>query len=118
MKSVFNTRAVMLALASLTGTAALAAPPEEPSKVVQIGDLNLGNPQGIATLYRRLQGAAVYVCQMPQGTKQLRLEVDIRSCRADAINRAVSQVNLPALSAMHFTRTGYQVETQQYADRR
>jgi len=117
MKSVCHTRAVLLALAGLACTATFAAPPEEPSKVVMIGDLNLGNPQGVATLYRRLQGAAAHVCQMPQGTKQLRLAVDIKACRADTINRAVSQVNLPALSAMHFARTGFQVDTQQYADR-
>jgi len=109
------TRTAILLLASVP---ALAASPEIPSKVVSYADLNLSAKAGIASLYTRIERAAAYVCHLPQGTKQLRLLTDIKACRADAINRAVGQMNLPALNELHLARTGRKAEPQQYAERR
>ena len=111
-------RSAILLVASLPCAAALAASPEIPTKVVSYADLNLTAKAGIASLYTRIERAAAYVCHLPQGTKQLRLLSEIKECRADAIQRAVAQVNLPALNDWHFARTGQNVESQQFAERR
>ena len=89
-----------------------------PMTTVKYADLNLSTPSGIAALYQRIERAAVEVCQLPQGTRQLKLETELKACRAAATDRAVGQADLPKLSAMHFAKTGRQVDSAQYADRR
>jgi hypothetical protein len=69
-------------------------------------------------LYKRITRAAVEVCDLPQGTLQLKIEAEIKSCRIDATDRAVVQANLPQLNAMHLAKTGRNVSTRQYAGRR
>jgi UrcA family protein len=89
-----------------------------PSTTVRFGDLNLKSQEGVAALYRRIERAAVEVCDMPQGTLQLRIESELKSCRADATDRAIVQANLPKLSALHLAKTGRNVGNAQYAGRR
>jgi len=89
-----------------------------PSKTVRYADLNLKSQEGIAALYKRIERAAVEVCDMPQGTLQLRIESELKACRADATDRAIVQANLPTLNALHLAKTGRNVGTVQYADRR
>jgi len=91
---------------------------EQPTKTVNYADLNLHSPAGLAALYQRIEVAAIAVCDLPQGTQQLKLESDLKSCRADAVDRAIVQANLPRLNALHLATTGRNVGTGQLADRR
>ena len=111
-------RSAAIVLAGILCGEALADAPAVPSKTVSHSDLNLDTSAGVATLYQRIWRAAAEVCQLPQGTRQLIVESQIRTCRADAVDRAILQVNLPALSALHLARTGRKVDNPQYADRR
>ena len=105
-------------LAVLGGASALAEGPQEPMKAVKYSDLNLTSQTGVAALYQRIERAAADVCQLPQGTRQLKIESEIKACRNQATDRAISQANLPALNAMHLEKTGRRVDGAQYADRR
>jgi len=105
-------------LAVMASAMALAESPQEPMKAVGYSDLNLTTQTGVAALYQRIEHAAADVCQLPQGTRQLKIESEIKACRNEATDRAISQANLPALTAMHFEKTGRRVDGAQYADRR
>ncbi len=107
-----------LILAILCSAACLADTPPAPMATVKYADLNLATSSGVAALYQRIERAAAQVCQLPQGTHQLKLESELKACRAEATDRAVGHANLPTLSAMHFARTGRQIGPGQYADRR
>ena len=111
-------RALTLVLAALLSVPALAGAPADPTKKVKFADLNLGSAAGVNALYQRIERAAREVCHLPHGTLQLKLEKELKACKADATDRAVLQANIPALSALHLARTGRQVESRQYADRR
>jgi len=78
---------------------------------------DLNSSAGIATLYQRIERAAADICQLPQGSKLLTTQSEIRNCRANAVDRAILQANLPALSSLHVARTGRNVDNSQYADR-
>jgi UrcA family protein len=108
-------RAILLLVA---GSGAAMADPAAPSAAVKYGDLNLHSPEGIATLYRRIERASVAVCDLPQGTRQLKLESELKACRADATDRAIVAANLPRLNSLHLARTGRDVSHPRYADRR
>jgi UrcA family protein len=86
------------------GTSAAAA--TDTSKiVVPYGDLNLSAAQGIEALYHRIQAAAQQVCVVLDGrTIQQRSQFD--SCKLSAINNAVSDVAVPALSDYYNERNG------------
>ena len=119
MTSINLIRCAAVLLAAVTGGNVLAGgSPAEPSKTITHSDLNLSSAAGVAVLYQRIERAAEEVCQLPMGTKMLRLEVEIKACRADAADRAITQANLPALSALHLARTGRKPHASQYADRR
>jgi UrcA family protein len=118
MKSSNLIRCAAVLIATLGCGTALAAGPAAPSKTVSHADLNLDSSAGVAALYQRIERAAVEVCQLPRGTQLLKIETEIKSCRAGAVDRAVLQANLPALSALHVARTGRKVDNAQYADRR
>ena len=118
MTSTTLIRCAAILLAGIPFGSVLAADPAEPSKAITYADLNLNSSAGIAALYQRIERAASEVCQAPQGTKQLKIEQEVRACRANSVDRAIVQVKLPALSALHVARTGRKVDTAQYADRR
>lgn len=109
------TAAVLTAL--LCGSV-LASPPADPTKTVNYEDLNLRTTAGVNALYQRIEKAANEVCQLPKGTQQLKLESELKACKADATDRAVMQANLQALTSLHLARTGRQVDPGRYADRR
>ena len=70
------------------------------SQVVHFSDLNLSSDAGIRTLYQRIRGAAQRVCG--DADRSLRLEQpNYQTCVRKAVDDAVSQVNKPALTAMH-----------------
>jgi UrcA family protein len=78
----------------------------EPLKhVVSYGDLDLNQPQGIVTLYTRVQTAAVDVCA-PLGSVDMLRRAHLEPCVAEATSRAVKSVNIPALTAYSGLRDG------------
>ena len=90
---------------------------DPPTKTVHYADLNLKSPEGIAALYARIERAAVEVCDMPQGTLQLRIESEIKACRNDATDRAIVSADLPRLNALHLAKTGRNAGSDHYAGR-
>lgn len=79
---------------------ATAATPDEDvlKQVVGYGDLNLDRIEGIAALYRRVSNAAEQVCAPLQSREMARMSAR-KGCINGAISRAITQINLPALTA-------------------
>ncbi len=119
MISKVTFRCATVVIAALVSGSVLAGTPVEPSKTVSYADLNLNNSAGVEALYKRIKKAAYEVCQMPTGTHQIRIESEFKACKADAVDRAVLQTNVPTLTALHQSKTGRNVNSGQYAaDRR
>ena len=76
-----------------------------PSRVVKFADLDLTRSAGVAALYARLQSAARQVCQ-PVAERDLKAEALARSCEAQAVERAVNEINVPQLASYYRDRTG------------
>lgn len=74
------------------------------SVTVRYAELDLSKPQGVEALYLRIRGAAKRVCTADYSTA-IRDQVSWRNCYQDAIERAVRQVNVPTLTALHRART-------------
>ena len=94
-------------LACGTNPAAAAGPDADPApaRVVDYADLNLASPAGISALYRRIRNAAHIVCDFSGDTRRLADHGDQIECRSRATERAVLQVGLPALKALHLAST-------------
>lgn len=75
------------------------------SVVVRYAELDLSKPQGIDALYIRIQGAAKLVCRADSSVLGRYPRVSSSKCYQDAIERAVTQVNLVKLTALHRART-------------
>jgi UrcA family protein len=84
-----------LAMAAQTATAADFQGPKQ--LLVQYADLDLTRPAGAQALFRRIQGAAKLVCS-PLASKDL-LQTRFEHCVSDAVAKAVTQIDRPALSA-------------------
>jgi UrcA family protein len=111
--SRFNSRALtVLAGCLLAGTlsVAQAGSPEAtadaavPKLVVNYGDLNLSTTDGNAALYQRITAAARRVCPL-EDSRNLARAAYTNSCRAEAVARAVRDVNSPRLAALLAKRT-------------
>ena len=118
MNSFVNIRVTAAVLATLVCGSVFADVPADPSMTVSYADLNVKSPAGVEALYKRIKKAAYEVCQIPTGTHQIKIESELKACKADAIDRAVQQSNLPSLTALHQSKTGRTVDAPQYADRR
>jgi UrcA family protein len=96
-------RTAVLVGCSLAGALGVAqaatAGNEVPTIVVRYGDLNLATEDGVQTLYRRLSVAAQEVCPLGD-PKMLSQYTQNKTCRAEAIARAVHDVNSPKLAAL------------------
>jgi UrcA family protein len=104
------TVSIAVAILSIGGTA-LAVPEATagaalPARVVRFDDLNLGQPRGVAMLYGRIQAAAAQVCGDAQRVGSRIVSTAWQVCVAKAVDRAVAQVDRPALTAYHEARTG------------
>lgn len=107
-------RTALLVGCSLVGTlgvaqastpgASLTLSDAVPSAVVNYGDLNLATVAGARTLYQRLAAAALEVCPI-QDAHSLADVAHSHTCRAEAVARAVRQVNSPQLAALSADRT-------------
>jgi len=90
-------------LAVTTASFAAAPSDEAPSVTVRYDDLNLANASGVDALYHRISGAARAGCP-GEYTRDLRVLAGIESCRANAIAKAVREVNNPQLAMVHAAR--------------
>ena len=86
-----------------TASDSVALSDEVPTAVVNYADLNLATEAGARTLYQRLAAAAQEVCPI-QDARSLAQVAHSHSCRAEAVARAVRQVNSPKLAALHADR--------------
>ncbi len=83
-----------------------AAISEVRSDVVTVSydDLNLANPAGLDSLYRRIRFAANDVC----GVENMRVSLDVvrknRECVAGSIESAIGQIGDARLTALHKTK--------------
>ena len=84
--------------ATPAGTVSLSD--EVPTVVVRYGDLNLATEAGARKLYQRLSAAAQAVCPAQDAHSLAQLESN-HTCRANAIARAVHEINSPQLAALH-----------------
>ena len=84
----------------------MAADREEVRQVVvRFGDLNLSNPSGAATLYRRIAAAANEVCSaFDLGSRELGSRASVDACVRKAISGAVTKVGRPELFAVYNAR--------------
>jgi UrcA family protein len=94
--------------AALTGYSvsahAVASAVKVRSHTIRYAELDLAKPQGVEALYIRIGGAARRVCRADFSLR-LRDRLNMRNCYQDAIGRAVKQVNLPTLTAIHRAKT-------------
>jgi UrcA family protein len=97
--------AILAAALILTPIAAHCADPL-PQVRVSVADLNLSNPQGIATLYTRLQQAAAEVCGHEPQIRELRQHATWSECVRAALDAAVVQVRSIGLEALHAKHVG------------
>jgi UrcA family protein len=97
---------VFLLAAAWQGDAAAATPApragtDANSVVVHFADLNLDQPAGVATLYRRINFAAGHVCGEPYRTGSHVISDDWSNCVTQAVHRAVLALDRPTLNAYH-----------------
>jgi UrcA family protein len=100
-RTVSTLAAAALSTIALAGSPAIAGQVETSSVIVSFADLNLGQPQGMATLDSRLRIAARRVCDTGErDTHSRRLEAE---CRVKAVAGARTEVAA-------ITRTGDRTE--------
>jgi UrcA family protein len=87
---------------SLPAICAAADSSDLPRVTVKFGDLNLSNPEGATTLYRRINAAAREVCKSYDvGRGNFKLPGNANPCVRKAIGDAVTKVGHPALFAIY-----------------
>jgi len=98
--------ALLVFPALFTMEPALAATEAVPSVTVRYHDLNLNNPEGVATLYERIHNAATVVCRPEEGPQVVnRIFWNAwNDCFNHAIANAVKAVHNEQLSAYHWQR--------------
>jgi UrcA family protein len=73
---------------------------------VSYADLDLSQPDGIRTLYVRIQGAASVLCGSTEATSGARPAAVDDECARNTISAAVYGARIPRLKVLHQTRTG------------
>ena len=76
------------------------------SETVKFADLNLDTQAGAETLYQRIHAAALRICDQPAGE-----QAAVRGCTTKAESNAISQVNVPLLTAFYQKKTGTPPQT-------
>jgi UrcA family protein len=92
------------ALAATTTSFAAPYSDAPPSVTVRYDDLNLATSAGADALYRRISIAARAVCG-DEYSRDLAVVAANQRCRADAVAKAVREVNNPQLALVHAART-------------
>ena len=109
--SVRHSRTLLATLLAMTiGTAVAndraearyrALPMTPVERTVTIRDLDLSSDRDIKTLYGRLSRAARIVCDANRSYPTAYIRAVLRPCVNSALDRAVVQVESPALTAYH-----------------
>ena len=94
----------MTALLATASDARAEAVQIAPSVAVHYSELNLGNDQGVADLYRKLKRAAHEVCDAYEG-RSLDRQAVAQKCFEKSLESAVYQVNAQRLTEMHEAAT-------------
>jgi UrcA family protein len=87
---------------TFTATASYAAPQagDAPEVTVRYSDLNLSTTDGASELYRRISVAARQVCPDVY-SRDLRTSVAGERCEANAVAKAVRELNSPQLALIY-----------------
>lgn len=72
-----------------------------PKIVVDYGELDISNPEGLELLYTRIENAAMTVCGYDRLPKELARQRRPAACYTAAVDDAIRQVNKPQLTALH-----------------
>jgi len=107
MSSIVTLRRAVFGGVLLCGIAAFAIAEGSmvPTRVVvDYGDLDLSQPSGAATLYRRIGNAARRACDQPE-RGDLRRITRYQQCYRTAVADAVSRVDAQTLTAVHRNKT-------------
>jgi UrcA family protein len=73
---------------------------------VRYDDLNLATDAGVNTLYRRISLAARSVCP-EANVRELGMKSVSERCQAEAVSRAVQELNNPQLALVHAARSSH-----------
>jgi len=87
--------------AMAVGTVATMEGMQTTSEMVRYNILDAQTPEGAVILYRRLNRAAQKVCGEPYATTHRFPSDTDRSCIAAALDKAVEQVGIPLVTALH-----------------
>jgi UrcA family protein len=90
--------ALVPAALALTAPAALAKPA---GLRVEYADLNLNSEAGAEVMLRRLNRAAASVCGDSYGRRPIEAREAVRACMSDAVERAVSALDHPTVTALY-----------------
>jgi UrcA family protein len=77
----------------------------EPNITVKFRDLDLSKPEGVATLYQRIERSARLVCTDSSSPYDAGRVATFERCYKAAIQDAVSSIDQPQLTALHRART-------------
>ncbi|WP_167755828.1 UrcA family protein [Vitreimonas flagellata] len=69
---------------------------------VEYGDLNVEADAGAEVLLNRIERAAARACGANQGRRPLSERAATRACVQQAVDQAVSTIDAPRLTALHF----------------
>jgi len=102
---------ISMALCGVVSTAALCfavstcvEAEDAPTKTVRFRDLDITKPEGATILYSRIRAAARDVCELYAGSDPIE-RMAIKACIDKAVDKAVRDVNAPALTALRFGTT-------------
>ena len=103
-----KTRMLLLSLVALTASSLAMADTQVnvKSEVVRYDDIRLISDVGAAVMYVRLKSAAERACGGPIDTLQISQQKRYGACVADAMSKAVSDVNSPVLSKYFESKRG------------
>lgn len=93
-------RLVLPTLAVLALSMAAGAHAEEGVMRVKIGDLNVHTDTGARTAFKRINNAAREFCGPLQGYSATYSQ-EVRDCRKDMVDKAVSKLDAPLVTALH-----------------
>jgi UrcA family protein len=99
------TLAALLVCSWSAGALAMGSADEIPQRTVHFADIDVSSGAGAAILYSRIKIVAAQVCEQINA-RSLPAVALAHRCMAQAISRAVADVNVPALSSYHLAQTG------------